>query len=219
MKNLTTTTSTPTNLNHTLCEPYSVEGGGENEEGAADPNANGGWLPTFLGFGGAADDIPPAAQENGDAYDSAKMANSGSILHILSQSLSFRGPAPEEEIVEVPLPSPPPPKPTDYVLIPGSYIGGEAMLQNKATSEQHYLCIKETTLLKISKEFFNSDVFKTVRPLVSQELTIREELRKAEKAEKDCPPKPRKVKKRQFDEKEDEEEVVEEASSGLNIFG
>ena len=194
-------------------------GGGENEEGAADLNAGSGWLPTFLGFGGATDDIPPA-QENGGESASAYMANSTSILQILTQSMSFRGPAPEDETTsEIIVPPPPQSKPNDYVLIPGSYVGGEAMVLDKTTSEQHYLCIKETTLLKISKEFFNSEVFKTVRPLVSQELSLREGLRKAAKAEKDAPPKPRKLKKRQFDEKEDEEEVVEEASSGLNIFG
>ena len=135
--------------------------------------------------------------------------------------MSFRGPALEDEKVDTKVVEKAPSqlKPNDYVLIPGSYVGGEAMLLDKTTSEQHYLCIKEATLLKISKEFFDSDVFKTVRPLVSQELSLRDDIRKAAKAENGEPPKSRKIKKRQFDEKEDEDEVVEEASTGLNIFG
>jgi hypothetical protein len=110
------------------------DGEGEEREGGGEGSGGGG----FFSFLGVWDSPPAATGADGDAPGDGVGSDSGSERRLPAAAAASFSTATE-----------------DFAIIPGGFIGAEAMLSGQTTSRHYYLAMKETTLLKVGRKMFD----------------------------------------------------------------
>jgi CRP-like cAMP-binding protein len=103
----------------------------------------------------------------------------------------------------------------DFALLPGGYLGADALLLGKSVCPKTYLAIREATFLEITREFFNTDLFENVRKDLEVELAIQEKAEDSRTVLKQMSSKSKPI-AREYDELGEEEDDIPAPEDGTS---
>jgi hypothetical protein len=106
----------------------------------------------------------------------------------------------------------------DFALLPGGYVGADALLLGKTVCQKTYLAIRESTFLEIKKDFFESDLFVNVRKDLEVDLAIQEKAEDTKSMLRKMSFKQLPV-AREFDELGDEEDDIPDPTDSSSSSG